>query len=105
MKNFKTLILLNFILLLASCSTAKDIFVNQKKNTTDEFLVEKKSPLTMPPDYNELPIPKEIKDKQNKNEDGFKTLITKKKKETPSTSNKNIDKNFENSILKKIKDN
>ena len=105
MKNFKTLIILNFILLIASCSTAKDIFVNQKKNTTDEFLVEKKSPLTMPPDYNDLPIPKEKKDEQNKNEDGFKTLITQKKKDTPSASNKNMDKNFENSILKKIKDN
>ena len=105
MKNFKKFILLNVILLLASCSTAEDIFVNQKKNTTDEFLVEKKSPLTMPPDYYELPIPKEKKNEQNKNENGFKTLITQNKQDTPSTSNKNEDKNFENSILQKIKDN
>ena len=107
MKNFKKFILLNFILLLASCNIANDIFVNQKKNTTDEFLVEKKSPLTMPPDYNELPIPKEKKDEQNKNksENRLKTLITQSKQDTPSASNKNVDKNFENSILKKIKDN
>ena len=107
MKNFKKFILLNFILLLASCSTAENIFVNQKKNSTDEFLVEKKSPLTMPPDYNELPIPKEKKNEQNKNksENRLKTLITQSKQDTPSASNKNVDKNFENSILKKIKDN
>ena len=93
--------------MLASCSSAKDIFVNQKKNTTDEFLVEKKSPLTMPPDYNELPIPKEKKNEQNKNksENRLKTLITQSKQDTASASNKNVDKNFENSILKKIKDN
>ena len=59
MNIFKKFILLNFILLLASCSTMKSAFVNEKKNNTDEFLVEKKSPLVMPPDYNELPIPKE----------------------------------------------
>ena len=29
----------------------KDGFSNQKKNNSDEFLVEKKSPLVMPPDY------------------------------------------------------
>ena len=83
----------------------KSAFVNEKKNSTDEFLVEKKSPLVMPPDYNELPMPKETKDKQNKNENEFKKLITQNKQDSLSTSNKNVDKNFENSILKKIKDN
>jgi hypothetical protein len=36
----------------------KSAFENQKKNNTDEFLVEKKSPLVMPPDFNELPFQK-----------------------------------------------
>ena len=105
MKKFKKFILLNCILILTSCSTMKSAFVNEKKNSTDEFLVEKKSPLVMPPDYNELPMPKETKDKQNKNENEFKKLITQNKQDSLSTSNKNVDKNFENSILKKIKNN
>ena len=42
MNKFKKFILLNFIFLLVSCGTAKEAFVNQKKNNTDEFLVEKK---------------------------------------------------------------
>ena len=50
MKKFKKFILLNFILLLDSCGTVEEGFVNQKKRSTDEFLVEKKSPLVMPPD-------------------------------------------------------
>ena len=38
----------------------KDLQI-KKKNNSDEFLVEKKSPLKMPPDYNELPIPNQGK--------------------------------------------
>ena len=49
-----TLVLLGF---LSGCKSAKDAFTLQKKPTTDEFLVEKKNPLTVPPDYRELPIP------------------------------------------------
>ena len=42
----------------------------QKKDNTDEFLVEKKSPLVMPPDFNELPLPKtseNIEEKESEN--------------------------------------
>mgnify|MGYP001408134853 CR=1 FL=1 len=41
--------------LLASCASVKESFDSRKKNS-DEFLVEKKSPLLMPPDYNDLPV-------------------------------------------------
>ena len=105
MNKFKKFILLNFILLLTSCGTAKDAFVNQKKNNTDEFLVEKKSPLVMPPDYNELPIPKEKIEQTDINENEFKTLITQKNQDTKSDSNEDVDKSFEELLLKKIKKN
>ena len=54
-----------FSIFVSSCGSVKEGFSSQKKNNSDEFLVEKKSPLLMPPDYNELPIPKEKID-QNK---------------------------------------
>ena len=42
MNNFKNYILIILILLFfVSCSTLKDGFRNQKKNNSDEFLVEK----------------------------------------------------------------
>ena len=64
MKNLKIFIFLSVaILLLTSCGTVKKGFQNPKKNNSDEFLVEKKSPLVMPPDFDELPIPKEIGNK------------------------------------------
>ena len=105
MKKFKKFILINFILLLASCGTAKDVFVNQKKNNTDEFLVEKKSPLVMPPDYKELPISKEKIEQTDINESEFKTLITQKNQDTKSDSNEDVNKNFEELLLEKIKKN
>jgi hypothetical protein len=105
MNIFKKFILLNFILLLVSCGTAKDAFTNQKKNSTDEFLVEKKSPLVMPPDYNELPIPKEKIEQTDINENEFKTLITQKNQDTKSDSNEDVNKNFEEFLLDKIKKN
>ena len=105
MNIFKKFILLNFIFLLVSCGTAKEAFVNQKKNNTDEFLVEKKSPLVMPPDYNELPIPKEKIEQKDINENEFKTLITQTNKVTKSESNEDVNKNFEELLLDKIKKN
>ena len=104
MNKLRKLILLNFVLLLASCSTMKSAFVNDKKNNTDEFLVEKKSPLVMPPDFDELPIPKEIENKKDINENEFKTLITQDNKEIKSNE-KDINKNFEELLLDKIKKN
>ena len=105
MNIFKNFILLNFILLLASCSTMKSAFVNEKKNNTDEFLVEKKSPLVMPPDYNELPIPKEKIEQSDINENEFKTLITQTNQGTKSDNNEDVNKNFEELLLDKIKKN
>ena len=103
MKLFKFYIVISIVIFLSSCGTIKDGFSNQKKNNSDEFLVEKKSPLVMPPDYNELPIPNEEKiEKENKN---IKSLISKSNQDE---NDKNLDKkssSFEGSILKKIKKN
>ena len=51
------------IFFLASCSTVKEGFSNNKKNNSDEFLVKKKNPLELPPDFDQLPTPK--KDEEN----------------------------------------
>ena len=51
----------------------KEGFSNQKKNKSDEFLVEKKSPLVMPPDYNEFQYQNEEERRRYKNE--IKSLI------------------------------
>jgi len=106
MNNLKKLILLNVILFLTSCGSIKEGFSSQKKNNNDEFLVEKKSPLIMPPDYNELPIPQTNEVKIISEESEIKELITNQDETNISSeTNKNVDKNFEEILLEKIKKN
>jgi len=57
MKNSFLLIFIFF--LITGCQSAKDAFTLKKKESSDEFLVEKKNPLVLPPNYGELPLPKE----------------------------------------------
>ena len=91
------------ILMLSSCQSAKDAITLKKRLSGDEFLVEKKNPLVMPPDYGKLPIPEEKKDDENfTDENEIQVIITndsnissKIKKSTEPTS-------LEKSILEKI---
>ncbi len=86
-----------------SCQTVKEGFTSQKKKSTDEFLVEKKSPLVMPPEFNELPVPKSPDNiEENKSENDIENLISNN--DTPENSEIQIE-NFENSIIEKIKQN
>ena len=103
----KLLILLIFMITLNSCGTIKEGFVSKKKNSTDEFLVKKKSPLVMPPEFYELPIPGNNNQEQKNDENSdIKSLITGSENETSKSQNSsNQDTNFENSILEKIKNN
>ena len=105
MKKIKTIILLSlFSLVLSACSTVKEGFKNQKKDNTDEFLVEKKAPLVMPPNYNELPIPKDKDVEDNDSSNEVKKLITDSK--NSNTSERNTDNSgssLEDKILGKIK--
>ena len=105
MSKFKKFILFYILIFLTSCGTVKNAFENQKKKSTDEFLVEKKSPLVMPPDFDELPIPKEQEEKLDTKENGFKILISKENVENKPDNNKNVNKSFEESLLEKIKNN
>ena len=103
MKQFKFYIVLIIVIFLSSCGTVKKGFSNQKKNNSDEFLVEKKSPLVMPPDYNELPIPK--KENIEKETNDIKSLISKKKNDETKENLDEKNLTFESSILEKIKNN
>lgn len=56
MKKFIYLILV--LSLFTGCQSTKDTFTLKKKDRADEFLIEKKNPLVLPPNFNELPLPK-----------------------------------------------
>ena len=108
MKKFKFIILISILLLtFQSCGTIKEGFKSQKKNSTDEFLVEKKSPLVMPPEFDELPIPKTDDDLDiSSNEDSsnnLEKLISNNQGEVDNSVEQN--KNFELNIINQIKKN
>ena len=80
------LILLLTFFYLSACQSAKDALTLKKKESGDEFLVEKKNPLVLPPDYGKLPEPSENKLEQKKEEENeIKVSLSKDKFEPNET--------------------
>ena len=51
------IILIILIVSFTSCQSVKDGLSGRKSENSDEFLVQKKNPLVLPPDYLKLPKP------------------------------------------------
>ena len=74
---------------------------NEKTNSTDEFLVKKRDPLILPPDYGVIPEPNSKKTESNlENENKVKKIL--KKVEDKKSTDKSIS-STENSILRNIR--
>ena len=105
MKYFKILIVLSVSLLVISCGTVKKGFSNQKKNNSDEFLVEKKKPLTMPPDFDVLPEPKIKQRSIEEDNSSIKSLLLKENSNKSNNEINNQGNKLEQSLLEKIQNN
>ena len=104
-KNIKFLLLIILSgILLTNCGSVQKAFAPQNKNTSEEFLVEKKSPLSMPPSFKELPIPSNEKVDKESQINNIESLITEKNNNEKLETTES-DKDFEQSILDKIKNN
>ena len=102
-----TIILSTF--LLYSCQGATDALQGKKRSeSSDEFLIEKKNPLTQPPDYNELPVPvgQEKEQFNEENDSEIKKILDNVSQNEDSATQSNTDENtsLEKSILEKIND-
>ena len=105
-KNNKLSILLILsTILLSNCGSVQRALDPQNKNTSDEFLVEKKSPLSMPPSFEELPVPSNQKTTRENQTNNIKSLITDENINDEKLEKIESDKDFEQSILDKIKTN
>ena len=106
---FVLLTFFGLIFLLSSCQSAKEGLIGGKKDNTDEFLVQKKNPLVLPPDYNDLPLPKdyEIKDDQSSAniDNEIKKLIESEEKDNISNSDSAGNRSLEDSIIKILNEN
>ncbi len=99
----KFLIFILFLtLFISSCGSVKEGFSNPKKENSDEFLVEKKSPLVMPPNYDELPMPGNDEIMSEQETDNLELLLLNKNNSDLENENNKTRKLYE-SILEKIK--
>ena len=104
MKN--KLVYLTFILFfLNACQTLQDGLAGNKNRNSDEFLIEKKNPLEMPPEFATLPEPAKklnILDITEKINENIENLI---KKESSTNKTQSSDQSAEDFVLKQIKKN
>ena len=100
---FKKIIYISFLVFFAtSCADTFDSvkrgITGQKQSATDEFLIEKKDPLILPPDYENLPTPDE-RIAASEEISVFEENLEISVEENSSSSTDSV----ENSILKKIR--
>ena len=74
----------------------KKTMTGQKQVTTDEFLIKKKDPLVLPPEYEKLPLPNT---KEENKKSAIETVLNSSKKESDSKSTSVL----ENMILKELR--
>ena len=100
-KKYFFIILLFF---LCSCQNVKNALSGKKYESSDEFLVIKKNPLILPPNFNDLPTPKDVVDTtQIENiENEIQDLLSSIKNEEEISESSSS--NTESFVLEKIKD-
>ena len=98
--------LIFLLLFLYSCGTVGETLQGKKRSDQgDEFLIDKKNPLVMPPDFDKLPKPGEANVKSTKDiendQSNIKNLL--KNSDNKIVSNSGESSSIEGFILKKIK--
>ena len=90
---------------ITSCQNLKDALQGKKYESSDEFLVIKKNPLVLPPNFNELPTPKDVADNtQIENiEDEIEDLLSSIK-DKDGEAEESSSSETESFVLEKIKD-
>ena len=103
-KNY--LLIIAVLLLLSSCQNVKDALSGKKYENSDEFLVIKKNPLVLPPNFNDLPTPKDVVDNtQIENiENEIEDLLSSIKENNEEVVESSDSMDTESFVLEKIKD-
>ena len=98
----KAIYILIIFFFITSCETMNSVkrgLTGEKKLSTDEFMIEKKDPLIMPPDYENLPTPEDRETAKEEISTFEESLGTSIEDNSPSSSS------TEGFILKKIQSN
>ena len=107
MKIKKILSVILSLIFLNSCTGFSDAIQGKKRSeNSDEFLVQKKNPLTAPPDMDELPVPSDQEKRSEEisvdDSDKIKKALNIESNKTEDNNNTNNKKNIEKLILEKI---
>ena len=107
MKRIKTTVQVIFILIfVASCQSAKNVLTGKEAQSKgEEFLVEKKNPLVVPPDFDQLPVPNKNKKNISQSEqidEEIENLFKNSEESEASDSSTNTSQSAEEFVLKKI---
>ena len=95
----KIIYILFLLIFIASCGTFDSVkrgLTGEKRQSSDEFLIKKKDPLILPPDFEDLPTPDELSTETAEISDFEKNL------EISIEDNSSTAGSVEDSILKKI---
>tara|TARA_B110000027_G_scaffold125857_1_gene143640 strand:+ start:394 stop:717 length:324 start_codon:yes stop_codon:yes gene_type:complete len=92
-----------FLLFLNSCSSIAEGLGGAKQRNSDEFLVKKKAPLVLPPDFEQLPEPG-VSPGEDKalNTLSIEEIIGQSETNKTSTETNSSNSSIEKSIIEKI---
>ena len=107
MKKYKNLFFVTLVsLFLFSCTSVQEGLTLKKKENTEQFLIEKKKPLIMPPDFDDLPQPGNLdlenEKVENNNELDLDSLIQSSTKSNKENINDEISSEIQKKIDKKL---
>ena len=108
-KNNYPIFLLIFLFLLSGCQDVKKGFSGKKIDKGEEFLVIKKNPLVVPPNFEKMPIPKNKIEKsdsieiENNQDSDFKKLLKTQDQNVDVSDSRDNTGDIEKKIIDKIK--
>ena len=103
MKFKKAIIIILSLVFLHSCAGVGDALQGKKRSeNSDEFLVEKKNPLTKPPDIDELPVPLDQEEKEKVETVDIKKVLEIDDTKSTTTISDGDNQSLEQSVLEKI---
>ena len=88
---------------LSSCNTLSDAsktLRNEKIRTTDEFLVKKREPLSLPPDYKKIPEPGSNEQNKDNNKEKINNILKIEEKQTTKKNSSSVEQSIINEIRK-----
>ncbi len=88
---------------LTACQSMEDALTLQKRKSSDEFLIEKKSPLVLPPNYGELPEPQKNYSNQKSEEKEKETISSNEEIKINKIIKNSTPSDLEKSVVEKMK--